>query len=136
MSGQRSAIIDDRGGGVVQLPLMATVFVVFASLMVFVGRVNSSSSTAEAAARYAARTISLSRDPAAAVDQAQADAEVTVSVGSASCQSMSFDHLIEADHVEVTVTCEVDLVGLGVPGSFTVIGRAEEPLDQWRETTS
>ena len=127
---------DDRGGGVVQLPLMATVFVVFASLMVFVGRVNGTSSSAEAAARYAARTTSLARDPAAAVDQAQADAEVTVSAGSPSCHSMSFEHTIEADHVAVTVTCEVELVGLGVPASWTVKGRAEEPLDKWRETTS
>ena len=123
----------DQGGGVVQLPIMATVFVAFASLMVFAGRVNNASSDAEAAARYAARTISLARDPADAITAARHDAEVAVSAGSSSCRSMSFDHELGPDSVTVTVTCVVELVAFGVPGSWTVTGRAEEPLDRWRE---
>jgi Flp pilus assembly protein TadG len=126
---------DDRGGGVVQLPLMATVFIVFASLMVFVGRVNSGSAVAEAGARYAARTMSLARDPRAAADEAKADAETTVSVGSPSCRTMSFDYALEAAQVTVSITCTVELVGLGVPANWSVTGRAEEPIDRLREAS-
>lgn len=125
---------DDRGSGAVQLPLMATVFVAFASLMLFVGRVNETSADVDAAARYAARTISLARDPTAAVTAAESDAELTVSAGSSACQTMTFDHTIEADYVTVTVTCRVELAGLGIPATWDVTGQAQEPIDRWRET--
>lgn len=105
----------------------------FASLVVFVGRVNGGSAVAEAGARYAARTMSLARDPRAAADEARADAETTVSVGSPSCRTMSFAYALEADQVTVSVTCTVELVGLGVPATWTVTGRAQEPIDRWRE---
>lgn len=130
----RQRFEDDRGGGAVQLPLMATVFVAFASLMVFVGRVNETSADVEAAARYAARTISLARDPATAVTAAESDAELTVSAGSSACQTMTFDHTIEADYVTVNVTCQVELAGLGIPATWDVTGQAREPIDRWRET--
>jgi hypothetical protein len=113
---------------------MATVFILFASLMIFVGRVNSSAAVAEAGASYAARTISLARDPRAAAGQAQADAETTVSVGSPGCRTMDFAYTLEADQVTVDVTCTVELVGLGVPATWQVTGHAEEPIDRWRET--
>src|SRR5688572_24309237 len=48
--GRRAATHDDRGGAVVQLPIMAGTYVLFVLLLVLVGRVNSGHSAAEAAA--------------------------------------------------------------------------------------
>jgi len=126
----------DAGGGVVQLPLMATVFVGFTMLIVFIGRVNDSYAAVESAARYSARTLTLARDPATAVDAAEADAAATVDEGSRGCEAMDFAHSIDAEGVSVTVTCIVDLTGLdvfGIPGEWTVTATADEPLDRWRE---
>ena len=127
---------DDRGSGVVQLPIMAGTYVLFIMLLVFVGRVNSGYSSAEAAARYAARTIALARDPAAAVDAARADAAATVRAGSAKCRSMGFAYTVDATEVTVTITCQVDLAEvniLGVPGHWAATATASEPVDQFRE---
>jgi hypothetical protein len=127
---------DDRGSGVVQLPIMAGTYVLFIMLLVFVGRVNSGYSSAEAAARYAARTIALARDPAAAVDAARADAATTVRAGSAKCRSMDFAYTVDAAEVTVTITCQVDLAEvniLGVPGHWAATATASEPVDQLRE---
>jgi Flp pilus assembly protein TadG len=127
---------DDRGNGVVQLPIMAGTYVLFIMLLVFVGRVNSGYSSAEAGARYAARTIAIARDPTTAVDAARADAATTVRAGSARCRSMDFAHTIDAAQVTVTITCQVDLAEvniLGVPGHWAATATASEPVDQFRE---
>lgn len=135
----RRRVRDDRGSAVVELVLVATVFVMFALLLVFVGRVNGGHAAVESAARYSARTISIARDPVGAVDIAEADAERTVGAGSASCRSMRFDHRIETDRVIVTVSCAVDLSDVGLfelPGTWRVAATAEEPIDRWRESTN
>lgn len=119
-----------------QLPIVAIVFAVVVMLLVFIGRVNSGHSAAEAGARYAARTIALARDPAAAVDAARADAAVTVRPGSTKCRSMDFAHTIHPAEVTVTITCQVDLSELrilGVGGRWTATATASEPIDQFRE---
>jgi Flp pilus assembly protein TadG len=130
---------DDDGSAVVELVLVASVFVTFGLLLVFVGRVNGEHAEVEAAARYSARTISIARDQVAAVDAAQADAERTVGAGSSGCRSMTFDHRIEVDRVVVTISCTVDLSDVGLfelPGTWPVTATAEEPRDRWREATS
>jgi hypothetical protein len=128
----------DRGDGTLQLPLVVIVFVGFAALIAFCGRVNDSHARVDAAARYSARTISLARDPAAAIDAARADAAATVHPGSTTCRSMDFDATIEAGQVTVTLMCIVDLSDvdlLGIPGDYQVTAIAEEPLDLWRENS-
>lgn len=129
---------DDRGSGVVQLPLLAGTYVLFIMLFVFIGRVNSGYSAAEAASRYAARTIAIARDPAAAVPVAQDQAAETAGVGSPKCRSMDFSHTIDTAQVTVTVTCQVDLAEvniLGVPGTWASSATASEPVDQHRESS-
>lgn len=128
---------DDRGSGAVQLVVMAGTFIAFVMLFVFVGRVNSGYSTAESAARSAARTIAIARDPAAAVDIAREDAATIANVGSAKCRAMDFEPSIDEAEVTVTVTCDVDLGEVSivsVPGTWTATATATEPIDQWRET--
>ena len=115
---------------------MAGTYVLFIMLLVLVGRVNSGHSAAEAAARYAARTIAIARDPTPAVDIAREQAETTVEAGSAKCRSMDFTHTIDGTEVTVTITCQVDLAEvniLGIPGAWAATATATEPIDQHRE---
>jgi Flp pilus assembly protein TadG len=127
---------DDRGSAQVELVILAVVSFLFVAMIVFAGRLNVGSAHAEAAARSAARTISVARNPELAVPDARADAERTVEVGSAMCQSMGFEYGISADEVTVTIDCEVDLSEatlLEVPGSMSVTATASEVIDQYRE---
>ena len=89
----------------------------------------------ESAARHAARTISIARDPDAAAGVAEDDAAITVRLGSALCESMDFDPVVVDGEVTVTVTCQVDLSELAllpVPGT-TVQATATEVIDRHRE---
>ncbi|HEX8804028.1 MAG TPA: hypothetical protein VF743_07535 [Acidimicrobiales bacterium] len=129
---------DDRGSAPVELVILAVVSFLFIAMIVFTGRLNMGSAATEAAARSAARSISVSRDPAAAVAQAEEAAASTVNLGSPMCTSMTFSPEITAAAVTVTVACEVDLSEatlLRVPGSMTVTSTAQEVIDRYRETT-
>lgn len=128
---------DERGSAQVELVVLAVVSFLFVAMIVFAGRLNVGSAHAEAAARSAARTISVARNPEAAVADARAAAEQTVEVGSAMCRSMGFDYGITPDEVTVTIDCQVDLSEatlLEVPGSMNVSATASEVIDQYRET--
>lgn len=127
---------DDRGSASAELAVLAVVSFLFVAFIVFAGRLNVGSAHAEAAARSAARAISVARDPQAAVAAAEDDARITVREGSAMCRSMSFSPGISTDEVTVTVSCQVDLAEatlLQVPGSMTVSATATEVLDRYRE---
>jgi hypothetical protein len=130
---------DDRGSGVVELPVIAVfVFAPLLVLSIFVGRMHAGHGAVESAARHAARTISIARDPAAAVDIAEADAATTVRVGSPRCLDMGMSHTVSDDQVTVTITCTVDLSEATllpvVPGVQTVSATAVEPRDRHRES--
>jgi hypothetical protein len=130
---------DDRGSGVVELSVIAVfVFAPLLALAIFVGRMHAGYGAVETAARHAARTISISRDPAMAVAVAQADAGTTVRVGSPRCLDMAMSHTVTGDEVTVTITCTVDLSEATllpvVPGVQTVSATAVEPRDRHRES--
>jgi hypothetical protein len=130
---------DDRGSGVVELPVIAVfVFAPLLVLSIFVGRMHAGHGAVESAARHAARTISIARDPAAAVDIAEADAAITVRVGSPRCLDMGLSHTVSDEQVSVTITCTVDLSEATllpvVPGVQTVSATAVEPRDRHRES--
>ena len=128
--------MDERGSAQVELVVLAVVSFLFVAMIVFAGRLNVGSAHAEAAARSAARTISVARNPESAVGDARSAAEQTVEVGSAMCRSMGFDYGITPDEVTVTIDCEVDLSEatlLEVPGSMNVSATASEVIDQYRE---
>jgi Flp pilus assembly protein TadG len=127
---------DDRGSAGAELIVMSVVFAAFVSAVVFVGRVNVGSAHVEAAARSAARTISIDRDPASAVAAARAEAADIAGVGTAMCTSMDFSHTLSETEVTVEVTCTVDLseaLPIGVPGTMQRSGDATEAIDQYRE---
>lgn len=126
----------DRGAAAVELAVLLPVFILFFGLVTFWGRRSESEATATSAARWAARTLSLARDPAAAVADAEADALETVQAGRAACQTMEFAPDITDDTVTVSITCTLqaaDLLLLPVPGTSTITVTATEPRDRYRE---
>jgi Flp pilus assembly protein TadG len=127
---------DDRGSAPVELVVLAGVSFLFIAAIVFVGRLNVGSAHAEAAARSAAREISVARDPDAAIGPAEATARQTVKEGTAMCRDMSFAADVTDESVEVTIDCRVDVSEatlLRVPGTMGVSASATEAIDQFRE---
>jgi Flp pilus assembly protein TadG len=132
----RRRVRDERGSAPVELVILAAVSFLFVAAIVFVGRLNVGSAHAEAAARSAAREISVARDPRAAIGPAESTARQTVEEGTAMCRDMAFDARVTADEVEVTIDCQVDVSEatlLRVPGTMRVSGTAREVIDQYRE---
>jgi len=129
---------DDRGSGTVELVIMASTYVVFMMIFVFVGRVNAGYASVETAARSAARSIAIARDPTTAMNAAHDQAATIAKVGSPKCRSMTFAPKVSATEATVTITCDVDLsevVITGVPGHWTAKATASEPIDRWRENS-
>jgi hypothetical protein len=128
---------DDRGSAAAELIVLITVAFTFVAVIVFVGRMNVGSAHTEAAARAAARTISLARDPASAEGAAREQARRIVEEGSPVCTDMQFQARIGAAEVEVLVACTVDLSQLTqialVPGTRVVRADATESIDPYRE---
>lgn len=129
---------DDRGSAAAELVALAVVGFAFVAAIMFVGRVNVGYAHTEAAARAAARTISLDRDPASAEQQARDQASRIVDEGSATCTDMGFVADISAEEVTVDITCTVDLSAaalIEVPGTRQVDAQATEAIDPYREGT-
>jgi Flp pilus assembly protein TadG len=126
----------DHGSATVELVLVAPVFALLLALVVAAGRAQSGRADVEAAARGAAREITLARNPEEAVGPARAGAAATVRQGSATCRSMGWDVHLADDAATVRVSCTVDLAQaamLPFPASYTVSASATEPLDRYRE---
>jgi Flp pilus assembly protein TadG len=127
---------------VIEMVALLPVYMGFIIAVVFVGKLNNSSANIEAAARSAARTISLSRDPQDAIGDARAMAADIAEEGSAFCTTMDWaDPEFEADpagqRVTVTITCTVDLseaTFIGLPGDRELTATATEVIDKYRET--
>jgi Flp pilus assembly protein TadG len=129
--------IDDRGS-VTEFVALAPLPFLFLVGVVFVGRYNVAAADVEAATRYAARAISIDRDPASAANQAEAQTATTVHVGSAMCTSMDFTADVQTETVSATISCVVDVSEatiLGVPGTLVVTSTATEPIDRYRENS-
>ncbi len=129
----------DRGSVTVELVLAAPVFALLLAFVVTVGRTQSSRADVEAAANASARTITLARDPQAAAEQARADAEASLPVGSATCRTMGWNAELNTERAVVTVSCTIDLSDaamLPVPASYTVSATGDEVFDVHREVES
>ena len=128
----------DRGSVTVELVLAAPVFALLLAFVVTVGRTQSSRADVEAAAHAAVRTITLSRQPHAAVAQARADAEASLSVGSATCRTRGWNVDLTAERATVTISCTIDLSDaamLPVPANYRVSATADEVFDVHRENS-
>lgn len=129
----------DRGSAAVELVILAPLFGLMLLAVVAVGRVSNAHADVDAAARMAARELSIARDPDARRADVEQNIQRMLSVGSPSCRSMTFDAAIGADRIDVTVTCSSDLqeaAVLPLPGRMTISGTASEVRDIHRESTS
>lgn len=129
---------DERGSVAVELVILAPLFGLLFVAVVAVGRVQIGRADVEAAARMAARALSIARDPSSQLGAAEQLAAATLSVGSPSCRTMSFVASVGVDRVEVTVGCTADLSEaalLPVPGAITVSATASEVRDVYREAS-
>jgi Flp pilus assembly protein TadG len=131
---------DDAGSAIAELVILIVVFFGFVAAVVFAGRVTTGRARVEAAARSAARTISIARDPEAATAAAEEQAQDMVAEGSAICLDMQFDPDIDRSTdpgvVTVDITCTADLSQLSLVdlwGTFAFTVSAEEVLDRYRE---
>lgn len=109
---------------------------VLLAFVVVIGRVGIAKGDLDAAAQYAARTISIARDPAAAVPAAQATARDTLQVGSPTCRSWTFDATVTSTEVTVEISCVADLSAaavIPVPGSVRLESSFTELRDVFRE---
>jgi TadE-like protein len=134
------AAANDTGSAIAELVILIVVFFGFILAVVFAGRLTTGSARVEAAARSAARTISIARDPEAAQAAAEAQAAKMVARGSAICATWDFRPVIdpepEPDVVTVDITCTADLSELSLielPGSLSYSASADEVLDVYRE---
>lgn len=126
----------DRGSITVELAILAPLIGSLMVAVVVVGRATITRADVEGAARSAARTISIARDPSAAVSEARDAADRSLEPGSPGCRSMSLASSITDEVVAITISCVVDLregAILPLPGSVTVSGHASEVIDQHRE---
>jgi len=133
----RRWVRDDRGSAAAELSVLLPVFILFFGLVTYSGRTGEAQAVADGAARWAARTLSIARDPGDALAAAEADAAATVGVGRAACQTMGFSYTVTDTEVTVTITCEADvseLLLLPVPGSRTITASATEVRDRHVET--
>lgn len=127
---------DDRGSAAAQLAVLLPVFVLFYGLVTYSGRSATAQASTEGAARWAARTISIAREPSGALGEAEADAAATLDVGSHACQTMDFTAAVSDSEVTVTISCEVDvseLMLLPIPGTRVIEATATEVRDRYRE---
>jgi Flp pilus assembly protein TadG len=132
----RRRLSSERGSITVELAILAPLIGTLMVAVVVVGRATIARADVEGAARSAARTISLAREPSAAVPEAREAAARTLQPGSPGCRSMALTPVITPEMVTVTVSCVVDLregAILPLPGSMTVSGHASEVFDEHRE---
>jgi len=128
----------ENGSVTVELAILTPVFAALLAFVVLAGRVQAGRADVEAAARAAARILTLSRDTNAAIDIARQQAAATLRVGSPTCTAMTFTPIIGETEVTVEIACVVDLADAGIlpiPATMTVSGEATEILDRHREAT-
>jgi Flp pilus assembly protein TadG len=126
----------DRGSVSVELVILTPVFALMLALVLLVGRTQSSRTDIEAAAHAAARTITLSREPATAAELAHDATAERLDVGSPSCRSLGWEVDITPEDATVTLTCAVDLSEaalLPVSGVVSVSASSTEPFDRYTE---
>ena len=134
----------ERGSAVIETVIGVPAFLLFVGLIIFAGRMAIAHQAVEAAANSAARSASISRTQAEAEGAASSSASSTLASQGLTCAStaVSVDTTGFAApvgtpaQVTATVTCEVNLADLsvpGVPGSKTVTATMRSAIDTYRE---
>lgn len=125
----------DYGSVALEVVVLAPVILALLAVLAYAGRLQAARADVEAAAQSAARTISIARDPYAAIGDAQADATATAGSGEP-CDSLTLTATVGEDAVTVELSCVLppgELTRLIPIGPRTITGGATEPRDVWRE---
>jgi Flp pilus assembly protein TadG len=133
----------DAGNAALELVVLAPVLLFVLGLVIAAGRTSMAQGAVAAAARDAARQASISLTPAAAQAAALSSASAALSQDDLKCtpvvnvDTSQFSIPVgEPATVTATVTCNVRLSGLlvpGLPGSQTLTATFTSPLDPYRE---
>jgi len=128
----------DDGSAVVEVAILAPVFLLLLAFVVFVGRIGSLSQVVTSAARDASRAASLRGSTSAADADANDVVASTMSDHGVSCQDLRVDvdtsRAQPGGTVIVTVTCTVSLSGLTgfpLPGDKSVSARSVQVIDRY-----
>lgn len=132
---------DDQGSITLELAIITPALILLLGALVLAGRVQTTASAVEQAARSAARDASLARTPDAA--RSAAAAAATRELATTACvatevglDTTGFATRVGQDGVvTATVTCTVNMADLavpGLPGARTMTAQATSPLDRYR----
>lgn len=139
----RSTLRDERGFSAVETAITIPVVLTLLLILIASGRMAKANLSVDAAAYSAARAASISRTSGEASGNASAAATQSMEQQGLTCSSTS----VQVDDsafstapgtrasIQVTVTCQVPLGDLsvpGMPGSRTVTGTASSALDSYR----
>jgi Flp pilus assembly protein TadG len=131
----------DPGDAALELIILAPVLLALIGLVIAAGRVSVAQGSVAAAARDAARQASISRSPGEARATAAASADAALRQDGLDCLVVTVDvagfgtPVGQPAEVTATVTCQVplaDLVVPGLPGSRRLSARFTSPLDPYR----
>ncbi|RSN56589.1 TadE/TadG family type IV pilus assembly protein [Actinomadura sp. WAC 06369] len=132
----------DAGNAVVEVAVLAPLFVLFLAGLLVAMRIQHGSATVAQAAADAARQASIARTAAHAQHAATSSALATLRNRGLHCDPTvrldltGFDRPVgEPAAVSAHVTCEIDLADLalpGLPGSRTVTKTHRSPIDPYR----
>jgi len=128
----------DAGSAVVEVAILAPVFLLLLAFVVFVGRIGSLSQVVTSAARDGSRAASLRGSTSAAEADANDAVASTMGDHGVSCQDLRID--VDTSGAQpggtaiVTVTCAVSLSGLTgfpLPGDKSVSARSVQVIDRY-----
>lgn len=131
----------ERGSVSLELAILAPSLLLLLGVLVLAGRVETSTSAVEQAARAAARDASLTRTADAARAAAATSAQRELAASRCASTQITVDTtgfaapLGTDASVRVQVVCAVSLADLGIPGlpgSRAIAGQATSPLDRYR----
>ena len=135
---------DERGSAAIEAAIGVPAFSLFVGLVIFGGRTATTHQALQSAAADAARSASLARN----ADVARVDARraATSSITNQKIGCSAIDVAVDTSDfdkqpgvpgsVNVTVSCQLDLSDLavpGVPGSRVMRATMSSPIDTWRE---
>ncbi|ESP95639.1 hypothetical protein B591_30598 (plasmid) [Streptomyces sp. GBA 94-10 4N24] len=132
----------DRGSVALSTAVFVPIALILLGLLIACGRIALAQGAADAAARDAARTASLSSDPAAGAADAQQAAASSLGRSGLRCSSITVDvdteglaaPVGEAASVSATVSCTARLSDLALPGlggSKTLSATMVSAVDTW-----
>jgi Flp pilus assembly protein TadG len=135
---------DERGSVAIEAAIGVPAFGLFIAMIILGGRVEIAKQSVEAAAYEAARAASIERTQSEAISSGKSAANSSLNDQGLQCATTNVTvnaagfnaPLGTTAQVTATVTCEVDVADLaipGLPGTRTITATASSPVDAYRE---